>query len=137
MLTPVIDMKITGIKNTGDLYYIAYKMYRLTGLMSIYKRSYGQSIKIRSLYLFPIFFWLFCSFHWRKCRLVFWVPKSLGENLEQIKPVNLYIILLPFLSVAQHESGTRKAIFWSVTVYNKNVSSQYNLPTQIEPVQDK
>ena len=33
MLTPVIDMKITGIKNTGDLYYIAYKMYRLTGLI--------------------------------------------------------------------------------------------------------
>jgi hypothetical protein len=35
MLTPVIDMKITGIKNTGDLYYIAYKMYRLTGLICL------------------------------------------------------------------------------------------------------
>jgi hypothetical protein len=47
------------------------------------------------------------------------------------------LILLPFLSVAQQESGTRKAIFWSVTVYNKTVSSQYNLTAQIEPMQDK
>ena len=30
-----------------------------------------------------------------------------------------------------------KAIFRSVTVYNKNLSSQYNLPAQIEQVQDK
>jgi len=40
--------------------------------------------------------------------------------------------LLPFLSVARQESGTRKAIFWSVTIYNKNVSSQRNLTAQIE-----
>jgi hypothetical protein len=50
--------------------------------------------------------------------------------------VSVYI-LLPFLAIAQHESGTRKAIFWSVTVYNKNVSSQCNLAAQIEPVHDK
>jgi hypothetical protein len=30
-----------------------------------------------------------------------------------------------------------KAIFRSVTVYNKNLSSQYNLNAQIEKVQDK
>jgi hypothetical protein len=47
------------------------------------------------------------------------------------------LILLPFLSVAQHESGTRKAIFWSVIVYNKDLSSQCNFTAQIEPVQDK
>jgi hypothetical protein len=47
------------------------------------------------------------------------------------------LILLPFLTVVQHESGTRKAIFWSVTVYNKNLSSQCNLTAQIEPVLDK
>ena len=34
------------------------------------------------------------------------------------------LILLPFLIITLHESGTRKAIFWSVTVYNKNLSSQ-------------
>ena len=33
------------------------------------------------------------------------------------------LILLLFLSVAQHESGTRKTIFWSVTAYSKNLSS--------------
>jgi len=47
------------------------------------------------------------------------------------------LVLLSFLSVAQQESGTRKAIFWSVTVYNKNLSSQYNLLAQTEPVEDK
>ena len=47
------------------------------------------------------------------------------------------LTLLPFLSVAQQESSTRKAIFWSVTVYNKQLSSQCNLTAQIEQVQDK
>jgi hypothetical protein len=28
-----------------------------------------------------------------------------------------------FLTVAQHESDTRKVISWSVTVYNKNIQS--------------
>jgi hypothetical protein len=46
------------------------------------------------------------------------------------------LILLPFLSVAQQEPVTRKAIFWLVTVYNKKLSSQCNLTAQIEPVQD-
>ena len=38
------------------------------------------------------------------------------------------VILLP---VAQHESGTRKTISWSVTVYSKNLPSQCNLTAQI------
>jgi phosphoribosylanthranilate isomerase len=56
MLTPVIDMKITGIKNIGDLYYIVYKMYRLTGLICsrFSPRLLGTQktnlIKIRSLH---------------------------------------------------------------------------------------
>ena len=44
-------------------------------------------------------------------------------------------ILLPFLTIAQHESGIRKAIFWSVTIYNK-LSSQGILIAQIESVHD-
>jgi hypothetical protein len=44
--------------------------------------------------------------------------------------------LSPFRTVAQHESGTRKDISWSVTVYKK-LSSQCNLAAQIEPLQDK
>ena len=43
-------------------------------------------------------------------------------------------ILLPFRIVALHESGIRNAISWSVAVYNKTVSSQCNLSSQIEPV---
>ena len=46
-------------------------------------------------------------------------------------------ILLPFLTVAQHESGIRKAISWSVSLYYKNVSSQCNLTAQIVSVQIK
>ena len=49
----------------------------------------------------------------------------------------IFNLLLPFLSVAQQESGTRKAIFWPVTVYSKKISSQCNLTAQIEPVHDK
>jgi hypothetical protein len=45
--------------------------------------------------------------------------------------------MLPFLSVAQHESGSTQAIFWSVTVLSNNSSSQCNLTAQIEPAQDK
>jgi len=51
--------------------------------------------------------------------------------------VTSVLTLLPFLSVAQQESSTRKAIFRSVTVYSKKLSSQCNLTAQIEPVQDK
>jgi hypothetical protein len=45
------------------------------------------------------------------------------------------LILLPFQR--ESGSGTRKAISWSVTIYSKNLSRQYNLTVQIEPVQDK
>jgi hypothetical protein len=34
------------------------------------------------------------------------------------------LILLLFLSIAQHESGTRKTISWSLTSYNKNCIQQ-------------
>jgi hypothetical protein len=40
--------------------------------------------------------------------------------------VHIYILFL-FLSIAQHESITRKNISWSVTVYNKKLSCQCNL----------
>jgi hypothetical protein len=45
-------------------------------------------------------------------------------------------ILLTSLTIA-HESGTRKAMLWSVTVYYKNISSQCNLTAQIKSVQAK
>jgi hypothetical protein len=35
------------------------------------------------------------------------------------------------VTVAQHESGIRKAISWSVTVYNKTLSSKCNLIAEI------
>jgi hypothetical protein len=51
--------------------------------------------------------------------------------------VSSVFILLPFLTVSQHESGTRTTISWSVIIYSKIFSSQGNLTAQIEPVQDK
>jgi len=47
------------------------------------------------------------------------------------------LLLLRFLTVDLCESGTRTAIFWSVTVYHITLSSQCNLTAQIEPTQDK
>ena len=47
------------------------------------------------------------------------------------------LILFAFFTVAVYESSTRKTISWSVAVYNKTVSSQCNLTSQIEQVQDK
>ena len=47
------------------------------------------------------------------------------------------LTLLPFRIVALHESGTGKAMSWSLAVYNKTVSSQCNLISQIEQVHDK
>jgi hypothetical protein len=44
-------------------------------------------------------------------------------------------ILLPFLTVYLHESGTRKVISGSVD--SISVSSQWNLTIQREPVHDK
>ena len=54
-----------------------------------------------------------------------------------VSSVKASLILLPFRTVALHESGTRKTISWSVTVYNKYLSSQCNLTAQIEPLQNK
>jgi len=34
--------------------------------------------------------------------------------------IHIYAV---FLTVAQHESGARKTISWSVTVYSKNIQS--------------
>ena len=54
-----------------------------------------------------------------------------------VSSVKSVFILFPFLSVAQHEPGTRKAISWSGTVYNKHSSNQCNWTVQKEPVEDK
>ena len=62
---------------------------------------------------------------------------SVVLNVLMVSFVKSAHILLPFLTVAHHESGTRKTIFWSVIVYSKNVFSQCNLTVQIEQVHDK
>jgi len=37
-----------------------------------------------------------------------------------VSSVTSALIQLPFLTVSQHESGTRKTISWLMTVYNGN-----------------
>lgn len=37
------------------------------------------------------------------------------------------LILLPFLTVIQHELGTRKVLFWSVITDSKDLFSHSNL----------
>ena len=55
------------------------------------------------------------------------------NSVVMVSSVNTTLLPLP-----SHESVTRKAIFWSVTVYNNNnkLPSQYNLTAQMKPVQD-
>jgi hypothetical protein len=54
------------------------------------------------------------------------------SNYFQLCPL-FALILLPVVVIAQHESGTRNTISWSVTACNTDLSSQYNLTAQIEP----
>ena len=54
-----------------------------------------------------------------------------------LSSVKSRFIMLAFLTVAQHEFGTRKIISWSVTVYNKDLSRQCYLTAQKESVEEK
>jgi hypothetical protein len=66
-----------------------------------------------------------------------WSKRRFNRSNGVLYHVRAYNII-PFLSVALHNSGIRKYIFRSVTVYNNNKSSsQWNSIVQIEPVQDK
>lgn len=62
-------------------------------------------------------------------------PKGNTDINSVVMVSSVKTTLLPLPS---HESVTRKAIFWSVTVYNNNnkLPSQYNLTAQMKPVQD-
>ena len=40
-----------------------------------------------------------------------------------VSSVKTMLILLPFFTIAQHESGTRKTVSWLVTALNKIESS--------------
>ena len=66
-----------------------------------------------------------------------WVVLIVFDGILCVTPA---LILLPFLTVAHHESGTfvpEKLLSWSMTVYDKKLSSQCNLTVQIEPMQNK
>ena len=69
-------------------------------------------------------------------------PMQLPNCLNGAKNVFLMVssekfVLLLFLAIALHESGTRTAIYWSVAVYKQQVSSPCNLISQTEQVHDK
>jgi hypothetical protein len=54
-----------------------------------------------------------------------------------VSSVKSDLVLLPFIIVAQHESGTKTIMSWSVTVNNKHLTRQCFLTAQTEQVQDK
>ena len=54
-----------------------------------------------------------------------------------VSSVKSALVLLPFIIIAQHESGTKTIMSWSVTVDNKHLTSQCFLTAQTEQVQDK
>lgn len=52
-----------------------------------------------------------------------------------VKPA--LIIMLPFLIISLQESGTRKTVSWTITVYDKHLYIQCNLTARIETIQGK
>ena len=56
--------------------------------------------------------------------------QALFSSFLMVSSVKFSIILLPLLNMNQ-------VISWSVTVYNKTLSSKCNLIAEIKPVQDK
>ena len=65
------------------------------------------------------------------------LSKKAETNAVQTVFDNVLYHVCALLTVALHESGTRKILSLSVTIYNKKLSSQCNMTAQIEPVQDK
>jgi hypothetical protein len=66
-----------------------------------------------------------------------WIEESISSvSNERVKIIckNCRQSLSFSVTITQHESGTSNIISWSVTVFNKNLSSQYNLTAQIEQV---
>jgi hypothetical protein len=53
-----------------------------------------------------------------------------------VSSVKSALVLLPFIIIAQHESGINTIMSWSVTVDNKHLTSQCFLTAQTEQVQD-
>ena len=72
-------------------------------------------------------------------------PKQRTHCLKRAETSVVLILFHGFLfkvyahtaTVSYSRSSTRHSISWSATVYNKNVSRQYNLTAQTEPVQAK
>ena len=62
---------------------------------------------------------------------VVWFPPPIKLDCHDITEILLKVALNII------KPKTRKIISWSVTVYNKYLSSQCNLTVKIEPVQDK
>jgi hypothetical protein len=69
-------------------------------------------------------FILQCQKAQNKCQIVHKEQKQASfQSYLVVSSVKSALILLPFLTVALHESGTRRTRYWSVTVYNKIIQS--------------
>jgi hypothetical protein len=96
----------------------------------IIKKNYNNVIKslvcaYNNIFVMEVIsLWLLLHSFWQLIKIL---------NLQSISAYTVTVSL----PVAQHEEGTRKAMFWSVTVYSKQLSSQYNSTAQIEPLQYK
>ena len=86
--------------------------------------------------------------HYYECAFIVFILQCLHVQKQQANCLNIAeksILLIVFndvmsaltIIIALYNSDPRKALSWSVMVYNKNLSSQCNLTAQIETVQDK
>ena len=120
-----------SIGETSSIWIMSFSLLVVFVIGIHYQRSrqlskqYGQLIYHHNLY------WVYIdNIHIFSVNLRI-VYMCLSWNVKKPKnncQIETSVILLP---VAQHESGTRKTIFWSVTVNSKHFSSQSNLTTQI------
>jgi hypothetical protein len=107
------------------------------------------------LIYFQIFFFILRWFCWGshialtgQCFVIYgnW-PRSKLPNCREKTETNVSLIAYNcvlyhvrahrFLPFTLHAPSIRKAISWSVTVYNKTLSSQCNVTAPTEPAQDK
>ena len=79
---------------------------------------------------------VYCIYPVQNCLIVVKKPET-NVSLIAYNCVLYHVRAHRFLPFTLHAPSIRKAISWSVTVYNKTLSSQCNVTAPTEPAQDK
>ena len=123
------------VKYKNNLYK-HYTVKHCREILNVFVRAWETSRKGETLANFSVLFRSRCKLTLnRPTMYVYCFYSVMFSSYLMVSSKKSAPMLLPCLTVAQHEPGTRKAISRSVIVYK--LSSQCNWTPQIEPVQDK